>query len=259
MNYKSEVKKKLSNGEVVLGTWLTIGHNAIAEIMSSSGFDWIAVDLEHTTISIETAGELIRTIDLCGSSPLVRLTSNNENQIKRVMDAGAHGIIVPSVNTPEEAERAVKAVKYAPLGNRGVGLGRAQEYGRTFKEHYEWQKTQPLVIVQIENIFAVKHLEDILTTDGVDGFMVGPYDLSCSMGIPGQFEAPEFEKVLAQIEKVGLQVGCPSGYHLVEPDCEKLKGLCRQGYNFIAYSVDFKLLNDGLGRGVTSFKEELNK
>lgn len=259
MNYDSNVKKKLNTGEVALGTWLTIGHNTIAEVMSRAGFDWIAIDLEHTTISVETAGELIRTIDLCGSAPLVRLTSNDENQIKRVMDAGAHGIIVPSVNTPEEAVRAVKAVKYAPLGNRGVGLGRAQEYGRTFNEHYEWQKTQPLVIVQIENIAALEKLESIITTDGVDGFMVGPYDLSCSMGIPGQFDAPEFVRTLNQIEETGKKVGCPSGFHLVEANSEELKSLCKQGYKFIAYSVDFKVLNQGFCEGVRAFSEELNK
>ena len=129
------LKVKLRSKEVTLGSWITIGNTAIAEIMAKADFDWLVVDLEHSVISIDVAGELIRTIDLCGVAPLVRLTSNDPNQIKRVMDAGAHGIVVPMVNTPEEAALAVSATRYAPTGSRGVGLARAQGYGVNFNDY----------------------------------------------------------------------------------------------------------------------------
>ncbi len=127
------------------------------------------VDLEHSAIGIDTAGDLIRTIDLCGVSPLVRLTSNDPDQIKRVMDAGAHGIVVPMVNTSAEAARAVAATRYAPAGFRGVGLARAQGYGVNFQDYLKWQSDGPVVIVQIEHKDAIDHLDEILTAPGVDG------------------------------------------------------------------------------------------
>ena len=115
------------------------------------GFDWLVVDLEHTTISIDQAGELIRTIDLAGCAPLVRLTSNNSDQIKRVMDAGAHGIVVPMVNSVEDVKNAIASTRYAPDGTRGVGLARAQGYGPKFSEYLHWQKDSAVVIPQIEH------------------------------------------------------------------------------------------------------------
>jgi len=186
------LRNKINSRALTLGSWITLGHPAIAEIMARAGFDWLVVDLEHSVISIDVAGDLIRTIDLCGVAPLVRLTSNDPNQIKRVMDAGAHGIVVPMVNTPADAAKAVAATRYAPQGSRGVGLARAQGYGANFQEYLKWQSAGPVVIVQIEHKDAIDQLEKILTVAGVDGFIIGPYDLSCSMGIPGQFENPEF-------------------------------------------------------------------
>src|SRR5262245_28899258 len=115
------LKARMRAGEATVGSWITLGHCAIAEIMGKAGFDWLVVDLEHSTISIERAGELIRTIDQSGVVPLVRLTSNDADLAKRLLDAGAHGIIVPMVNSVEEARQAVAMVRYAPEGTRGVG------------------------------------------------------------------------------------------------------------------------------------------
>ncbi len=112
-----------------LGSWITIGHPAVAEIMAAAGFDWLTIDLEHSAMSIERAEELIRVIELSGVKPLVRLSSNNAVQIKRVMDSGAHGVIVPMVKTENEVRKAIAAVHYPPLGDRSVGLARAQKYG----------------------------------------------------------------------------------------------------------------------------------
>ncbi len=128
------LKQKMRSGQQTVGSWITLAHPAIAEIMARAGFDWLVVDLEHSVITIREAEELIRTISLCGATPLVRLTANDAAQIKRVMDAGAHGIVVPMVKTKEDAVRAVSAVQYPPTGTRGVGLARAQGYWATFNE-----------------------------------------------------------------------------------------------------------------------------
>lgn len=249
------LKRKLRDREVALGCWITLGHPAIAEIMARAGFDWLVVDLEHSVISIDVAGELIRTIDLCGVAPLVRLTSNEPDQIKRVMDAGAHGIVVPMVNTPDEAARAVAATRYAPRGSRGVGLARAQGYGVNFQDYLKWQSDGPVVIVQIEHKNAVDQLEEILTVPGIDGFIIGPYDLSCSMGIPGQFENTEFTDAMTHIRDTGQRLGCPAGLHIVEPDLQRLEKTIREGYTFIAYSVDIRMLDVSVRQGIAKMKE----
>jgi 2-keto-3-deoxy-L-rhamnonate aldolase RhmA len=249
------LRNKVNLKTLTLGSWITLGHPAIAEIMASAGFDWLVVDLEHSVIDLEVAGDLIRTIDLCGAAPLVRLTSNDQNQIKRVMDAGAHGIIVPMVNTPEEALRAVAATRYAPVGSRGVGLARAQGYGANFQNYLKWQSEGPVIIVQIEHKDAVDELEAILKVPGIDGFIVGPYDLSCSMGIAGQFEQAEFVHTIKRIHEIGQQVGSLVGMHIVEPDLQQLEQMARDGYNFIAYSVDIRLLDIGARQGIARIKE----
>lgn len=252
---RTSLRKKIDSRSMTLGSWITIGNPAIAEIMARAGFDWLVVDLEHSVISIDVAGELIRTIDLCGVAPLVRLTSNDPNQIKRVMDAGAHGIVVPMVNSPAEATAAVAATRYAPSGTRGVGLARAQGYGVGFQEYLEWQKNGPVVIVQIEHKDAVERLEEILTVPGVDGFIIGPYDLSCSMGIPGQFDHPDFLGAMTRIRETGKQLGCPAGLHIVEPDLQRLEQTIREGFTFIAYSVDTRMLDVSVRLGMARMKE----
>ena len=248
------LKNKLSNNELTFGSWLTLGSLAVTEIMAKANFDWLVVDLEHSTISIDLAGDMIRIIDLCGVTPLVRLTSNDANQIKRVMDAGAGGIVVPMVNCAQEARNAVGATRYSPNGTRGVGLARAQGYGANFHEYLQWQVNEPVVIVQIEHINAIEKLEEILTESGVDGFIIGPYDLSCSMGIPGQFENDKFIEVMKHIRDTGKRLNCPAGLHIVEPDVEKLEKSVIEGYIFIAYSVDSRMLDVAAREGISKFK-----
>ena len=227
---KSELLSKLS-----IGSWIQIGNPTIAEIMASAGFDWLVVDLEHSAITLREAEDLIRVIDLKGVVPLVRLSSNNPEQIKRIMDAGSHGVIVPMVNTPEEAEMAVASVKYPPVGRRSFGLARAQGYGARFEDYLAWQRENSLVIVQIEHINAVNCLESILSVEGVDAYFVGPYDLSGSLGIPGQFDHPEFLKTMNRIPEIAKKCGIPGGVHIVEPDAGQLKKSIEQGNQFIAF------------------------
>ena len=238
INLNLGIKKSIS-----LGSWITLAHPAIAEIMAKAGFEWLVVDLEHSTITIRETEELIRVIDLCGSKAFVRLTANNPNQIKRVLDAGAHGIIVHMINTPDDAEKAANAMFYPPKGTRGVGLARAQGYGSEFS-HYLKKQSLLQLIVQIEHITAVENLESILSHPCVNGFIVGPYDLSASMHIPGEFKNNLFQSTLRKIENIAKKYPwVKKGFHLVEPDMLALEKLIQDNYNFIAYSVDIRLLD----------------
>ena len=238
--------------QLSIGSWIQLGHPAVAEIMASAGFDWLAIDLEHSTITLHEAEDLIRVIDLKGVVPLVRLASNNAEQIKRIMDAGAHGVIVPMVKSQDEARAAVRAVKYPPQGERSIGLARAQGYGVDFARYFEWQRDQSLVVVQIEHIDAVNNLESILTVPGVDAYIVGPYDLSGSMGLPGEFQAPQFLEAMAQIRSVSEKLRVPGGLHIVEPDPQALKQCIDEGNRFIAYGVDTRMLDTACRKGLQS-------
>lgn len=244
------LKENLQSQRLTIGSWITLAHPAVAEIMARSGFDWLVVDLEHSVITIREAEELIRVIALCDVSPLVRLTCNDPNQIKRVMDAGAHGIIVPMVNSRSDAEQAISAVYYPPRGQRGVGLARAQGYGTRFQEYRKWLGEQAVVIVQVEHIGAVNNLEAILSVDGVDAYFIGPYDLSASMGLPGQFDRTEVVAAIERTKRIGRAMGKTGGLHIVEPDPAELKRRIDEGFTFLAYSLDTRMLDttcrDGL-------------
>ena len=239
---------------VTIGSWIQIGSPAVGEIMASAGFDWLVVDLEHTTITLREAEELIRVIDLKGVVPLVRLSSNNSEQIKRVMDAGAHGVIVPMVNSASEALAAVQAVKYPPLGHRSIGLARAQGYGARFDEYLEWQKDQTIIVVQIEHVDAVANVEAIFEVEGIDAYIEGPYDLSGSLGTPGSFDSPQFLAALNKVHSAGERYGIPGGVHIVEPDLDELRECISQGNCFIAYGMDTRMLDIACRRGLESVR-----
>ena len=239
----NNLKNLLSKNKLSIGSWITLAHPAIAEIMAKAGFDWLVVDLEHSVITIREAEELIRIIELCGVFPLVRLSANDPVQIKRVMDSGAEGIIVPMTNTKEDAQQAVESIYYPPKGQRGVGLARAQGYGVKFDNYYKWLYDNAVVIVQIEHIQAVENLTSILSVDGVDGFIVGPYDLSGSLGVPGQFDHPLMLEAMEQIKRLGAESGKTPGFHVVEPDTKMVEHRKKEGYKFIAYSLDIRMLD----------------
>ncbi len=251
---RSFLKQQLVRRELSIGSWITLGHPAIAEIMARAGFDWLVVDLEHSSISIAEAEVLLRTISMAGLPALVRLTANDANQIKRVMDSGATGVVVPMVNSRSDAENAVAAVYYPPKGRRGVGLARAQGYGTSFAAYRDWLESEAVVIIQIEHIEAVRNLEAILTVEGIDGYIVGPYDLSASLGVPGAFDHPDVVAALARIWEVGAALGVPGGMHVVEPDVTRLQRHIDEGMTFLAYSLDIRLLDVGCRTGLAAIR-----
>jgi len=234
----ASLKARIATCELTIGSWLSFSDPAVCEVMAKAGFDWLVIDMEHTAIDTSQAQHLIQIIDLAGCVPLVRVGCNDRLLIKRAMDAGAHGIIVPMVNTPAEAREAVSAIRYPPVGTRGVGLSRAQGYGLGFQQYKAWAEQETILIVQIEHIDAVENLESILAVEGVDGFIVGPYDLSGSLGRPGDFDYPTVADALVTVSQVMRESRKVGGFHVVHSDRSELTARIDQGYRFIAYGDD---------------------
>ena len=255
--FNTTLKTKLKNNELTLGSWITIGHPSVIEVLSNAGFDWLTIDMEHTSIDYTMAQTLISTIQSHGMSALVRVSKNDEVYIKRVLDAGADGVIVPMINNADDARRAVEFVKYPPEGKRGVGLYRAQKFGLNsgFDDYKKWLSDYAVIIAQIEHIDAVNNIEEIISTPGIDGVIIGPYDLSGSLGIPGEFNDPNVVAALSKFEKACKEKSFTMGFHVIDPDAAQVKQRISLGYNFIAFSTDFLFM----GRKAKLEVEKLNK
>lgn len=232
------LKTRLLNNQLTIGSWITLAGSNIPEIMAKAGFEWLTIDIEHSVITLDKVQQMIQVIESKGVVPLVRVGENNPNLIKRVMDAGAYGVIVPMVNTRDQAEAAVKAVKYPPVGTRGVGLARAQGYGFDFDDYAATVNEQSVVIVQVEHIESVRNLESILSVKGVDGCIIGPYDLSGSLGVPGNFAHPDVLAAVKRVEQVCRKMKVPLGMHVIQPDYRLVIDNAKKGYTFIAFSLD---------------------
>lgn len=235
-----------------IGSWITLNHPSIAEILSDCGFDWLCIDLEHSVIDYYEAQLLISTIQLKGLKAYVRVGENNNLVIKRILDAGADGIIVPMVNSKQDALNAINSVKYPPTGNRGVGLARAQGYGFDFQNYKDKKAKEIKLIVQIEHVDAIKNLNEIIDLDGVDGTIIGPYDLSGSMGKPGQYNDDDVKKVLSKYEQIASKKNKLMGFHVIQPNHKLVEEKISKGYNFIAFSLDTLFLG-------SIAKSEINK
>lgn len=243
-----QLKSKLARNALTIGSWVTLGHPAIAEIMAAAGFDWLVLDMEHSVLELSEVQMLIQVLDGQQCPAIVRLTSNHPDQIKRVMDAGAAGVMVPMVKTAADAEAAVQAVYYPPRGRRGIGLARAQGYGARFQEYRHWLEDNAIIVAMIEHIDAVNDIDSILSVPGIDAYIIGPYDLSGSMGRPGELDYPDVQSAIEKVREAGRRLGKPGGIHVVEPDPEALRRNIDAGFNFLGYGLDIRIL-DTLCRG----------
>lgn len=231
-----DLKKRLKKGETLLGTLLSLPSPEIAEIMSMVGFDWLFVDLEHGPHGFM---ELQRMLQAMKSecSALVRVPEVSESNIKKVLDIGAEGIIVPKVNTAEEARQIVAYAKYPTRGVRGVGAARAHGYGLSFKEYVEKANEETLVVIQIEHFEGVNNINEIVEVEGVDVIFIGPYDLSASFGVAGQVEHPLVKVAIDKVEKACAKAGIPMGYFGTTPEAVKPYQQ-KQGYQLITCGTD---------------------
>jgi len=251
------LKQKLKNNQLTIGSWITIGNSSVVEIMATAGFEWLCIDMEHTSIDLGTAKMLITTIHANNMKALVRVSKNEEVAIKKVMDMGADGVIVPMVKSKEDAQMAIDFVKYPPAGKRGVGLYRAQNYGIGFDEYKKWVDEESVIIAQIEHIEAVENIEEILQVDGIDGTIVGPYDLSGSMGFPGDYHREDVKEAIKKVELACKKYDKPYGFHVIESNPQKLQERIDEGCTFLAYSLDFFFLGDSVRSGMKIINEGL--
>ena len=208
----------------------------------------------NTAIPINKCQELILSIKSKNISPLVRISKNSEVEIKKVMDSGAEGVIVPMVLSEKDAKKAVDLVKYPPLGKRGVGLARAQDYGFGFDNYNIWQKENSIVIAQIEHIDAVNNIEKIIMVDNLDAIIIGPYDLSASLGCPGELDNKNVINAIKFVENICSKHSFPLGFHVIEPNYEEVNNKIRDGYKFIGFSIDFLFLGRKIKKGIRQAK-----
>ena len=237
-----KTKQKLKEGKVSLGGWIMMGHPSIAELMAGEGFDWIAVDLEHTSTDLRTFHEIVLATKGTGVDVLARMPGHDPDFAKRILDAGASGLIVPNINTPEQAKLAVQMATFPPKGIRGASLCRATDYGRNFDEYYNSHNDNVTVVVMIEHKQAVENIDDILSVEGIDATLIGPYDMSASMGIAGQIDHEDVKSAQEKVLEACKKHNVPAGLHVVPVDPEQVKQRQEKGYRFIACSLDTEFI-----------------
>lgn len=230
-----DFKARLKRREVLLGPLVTLGSTEVAEILSRVGFDWLWIEMEHAPTGLTRVQEMLQAA--AGRVPcLVRVPWNDGVWIKRVLDTGCDGIVVPQVRTADEAQEAVQACWYPPAGTRSVGIARAQGYGMDFQEFIGRSNEQLTIVLQTEHIDAVNNIESILDVSGFDAVLIGPYDLSASMGLTGQVGHPDVQEAIGTIRTACSRRHVPTGIFAV--DAPTARAQIDEGCTLIALGVD---------------------
>jgi 2-keto-3-deoxy-L-rhamnonate aldolase RhmA len=234
-NMSSTFRSKLQQGETLFGSIVSMPCAASAEILADVGYDWLFIDTEHGPLGTNELATIIQSVDHripC----VVRVTTAEESQIKRALDLGATGIIAPQVNTAEQAAAVVSYCRYAPEGTRGVGIGRAHGYGTKFQSYVGKANQETTVIVQIEHIDAVQAVESIVQVPGIDAILLGPYDLSASLGKMGKVDDPEVIAAIDRVTEVCQKAKLPLGYFGV--NAEAVQAYKEKGYTLLVTGTD---------------------
>jgi 4-hydroxy-2-oxoheptanedioate aldolase len=245
----NHVRRRLAAGEPSIGTWLALPSPEAAEVVAELPLDWLVVDAEHNPIDINTLAHMFMAMRASGVAPMVRIPWNSPENVKRVLDAGAWGIVFPMVNTREEAERAVQAVRYHPQGNRSVGGGRhGMSFGTTAKEYYQNANDEVLVVLQLEHIEGVRNAEEILGVPGVDACFIGPNDLAASMGhglgVSLETDIPEVVDAIREIREACVRNGVAPGIHT--SGAAAVNRRIEEGFQFCAMASELRYLVGGL-------------
>ena len=233
---ENRVKRQLKAGEPSIGTWLSLGSPLAAEQLTQVGFDWLNIEHEHAAIDASLTQSLLQAICVGDTVPMVRVPWKGADWIKRALDAGAYGVVVPMVNTREEAESAVAACKYPPEGIRSLGGIRTFLYGGA--DYLEHANEEIVVVLQIEHIEAVHNAAEILSVPGVDAYFVGPNDLCASMGLAPSLEPdhPEYWEALNGVKAIAQDLGVAPGIHVAT--AERARRMIEEGYQFISINSD---------------------
>ena len=241
------IRAKLSSGGTVVGSWQQLPCTELAELMGSFGFAFVGVDLEHSNITRNQLPNIFRALELGHTLPLARIGKPDPYLAVEAMEQGAGGIVVPQVRNGKQISDIKDAITYPPNGSRGLGFNRANGYGSNFHDYLEGEGQNPLLIPMIEHYEAIENIDDILSVD-VDAALIGPYDLSASIGCAGDFTTPKFRDQLEAYKKGCIANDVPIGYHIPgnhlseDPEIE-YKQRIAEGYTFIVYSGDINFLN----------------
>jgi 4-hydroxy-2-oxoheptanedioate aldolase len=255
MRKKNLLKEKLKNGETVIGTWAVTPSSSVANIIAASNFDFIIIDMEHGPVSFETAEDMVRAAESESSTPLLRVPSNNPEIILRGLEVGSHGIVVPQIENAEGAQKAVKAIKYYPLGNRGFSpFTRSAGYiAKGADLIAERENKETFVGLLVEGKTGLDNLDSIVNLANIDMIYLGVYDLSQSLGIPGQVDNPKIKDLLKscteKIRAKGIAVGT------LAKTIEDIKEFQNLGINFIAYKADCAILSDACLAVINNIKK----
>jgi 2-keto-3-deoxy-L-rhamnonate aldolase RhmA len=225
----------------MIGSWLSVGHPTIAEVMGQAGFDWLIIDMEHGILDIESVHSLVLTLAGTAASSLVRVPWNDPVVIKRVLETGTMGILVPQVNSAQEVEQAVRAVRYPPQGIRGIGCQRAAGFGAWFDEYLSSANEELVTAVQIETTGALQKIEEILSIEGLDLIFIGANDLSASMGLFNQPQHPQVQEAIRHILAAAQKAKIPVG--LVARDLDDANRRMAEGFKFVAIGHDVGFLS----------------
>ncbi|WP_174410751.1 HpcH/HpaI aldolase family protein [Desulfovibrio psychrotolerans] len=243
------LRQKLSTGGHTVGSWMQIPSPDVAELMGNSGYDWIAVDLEHGAFTRSDLPDTFRAIDLGGSLPFARVADCTMTSIKGALDSGAAGLIFPMIESRKQLDDAISLSLYPPNGIRGVGYCRGNLFGKQFEQGVA-ANPDLFFCAQIEHVRAIDNLSAILAHPRLDAIMVGPYDLSGSMGLTGQFGHSDFTQALSRIAESARSACIPMGLHVVQPDAAALRSKIEEGYQFIAYGIDSVFLYNSAERPI---------
>ena len=235
INNLEKFEAKIARGELALGCCITFADPAVTEVATAAGFDFVWIDGEHGELDRTEAMLHMMAVKGTDCASFYRVPACDHTQIKRIIDFGPAGVIIPMVMDAKDAARAVSACRYPPIGDRGCGFRRGVQYGALpLSDYWEASKHDPIVIIQLEHISAVRDLDNILALEGVDSILIGPYDLTASMGKPGQWDDPEvaavFDEVCAKTRKAGKILGA-----YTECDFEKWK---RRGVQYMSIKND---------------------
>jgi 2-keto-3-deoxy-L-rhamnonate aldolase RhmA len=237
---KNKLKRDLLAGKYCVGAVLTLSSPPVAEMLSRAGFDWLWLETEHTALGLENLQYMLQATNGSDVSTIVRVPWNDKTMIKRVLDLGPDGLIIPLVNSKEEAEYAVRAMKYPPWGERGAGMNRAQFYGGQLEEYLKTANDEVMTILMIEHIKAVHNIDEILTVKGVDSIMIGALDLSGSMGLLGQTSHPEVEAAVQTVLAACKRADIPAGIITLAP--EQANRRMQEGFANVIVGIDIVYL-----------------
>ncbi|MCP5047669.1 MAG: 2,4-dihydroxyhept-2-ene-1,7-dioic acid aldolase [bacterium] len=239
MSHSFKFRQEIKEGQPLIGTIQTLDSPEVSEIISTAGYDWLFVDLEHSTLDPGAAQRILQTVgSRCPC--ILRVPGHDEVWIKKILDTGAAGILFPKVNSAPEAKRIVDLCKYPPQGRRSVGLARAQGYGMAFRDYVDTANHDIAVVMQIEDIKAVDNIESIVKVPGIDALFLGPYDLSASMGKAGQVKDPDVLRQIQKVRTVCLEARLALGIFTVNP--HEVNAFIKEGYTLIAVGIDTSIL-----------------